>query len=77
MSKRTKMYKYTGVLYYRYNMFDEHDKAVPFEILWGSPLTNKDLKLKVVETYSNVLGLSQKIGDMITESVEVIIMEEK
>lgn len=75
--KHSKLYKYTGVLYYTFNLYDFHEKRIEFEILWGSPLTDRDLKEKVVQNYQGVLGLSQKVGDMIVEKVDVIMMEDK
>ena len=73
----SKLYKYIGHLHYTFNLYDFHEKTLEFEILWGSPLTDKDLRKMVVQNYQGVLGLSQKIGDMIVEKVVVILMEDE
>ena len=72
-NKHTKMYKHTGTLTYYFNEFDNHDKVLEFDVLWGSPMTANDLKLKVLEDYQHVLGLAQKIGTL-TYTTELILM---
>lgn len=72
---KTKYYKYTGQLFYTYNLYDEHNKTLNFEVLWASPLTDSDLKNKVCTDYSRVLGLSQCIGSMVY-TTDIVIMEE-
>lgn len=73
--KCTTMFKYTGTLEYTYNMYDDHIKTLEFEVLWGSPMTDNDLRKKVAEDYANVLGLSQKLGTMVY-TVDIVLMEE-
>ena len=72
----SKLYKYTGHLYYTFNLFDEHEKAIEFEILWGSPLTYNELKSKVAEDYNKQLGIAQCINSIVY-SREIILMEGK
>lgn len=57
-----KQYLHQGSLYWRYNMFDEHEKELEFDIIADSPLTANKLKLRVLEDYQRVLGLAQVIG---------------
>ena len=44
-----------------------------YDVLWGSPMTANDLKLKVLEDYQHVLGLAQKIGTL-TYTTKLILM---
>lgn len=74
--KCTTMYKYTGTLEYTFNMFDDHIKLLEFTVLWGSPLTDVDLRAKVAEDYQKALGIAQKLGTIVY-TTEVVIMGDK
>lgn len=72
----SKLYKYTGFLYYTFNLYDFHEKCIEFEILWGSPLTYNELKSKVVEDYNKQLGIAQCIKSVVY-SCELITIEDE
>ena len=57
-----KQYLHQGQLTWRYNLYDEHEKFLEFEIIADSPLTMEKLKLRVCEDYQQALGMSQVIG---------------
>jgi len=57
-----KQYLHQGSLTWRYNLYDEQDKFLEFEIIADFPLTMDKLKLRVLEDYQRVLGMAQVIG---------------
>jgi RNase P/RNase MRP subunit POP5 len=57
-----KQYLHQGSLTWRYNLYDEHDKFLEFEIIADNPLTYDKLKLRVLEDYQRVLGMAQVVG---------------
>jgi hypothetical protein len=59
-----KQYIHEGTLFWRYNIYDEYEKELEFEIIADSPLTVDKLKLRVLEDYQRVLGMAQVIGSI-------------
>lgn len=70
---KQKLYSHIGTMEYSYNLYDEAIRVLDFEILSPTPLTMKDLKVRILTDYSDTLGTATRIGT-VSYTTGIILM---